>query len=280
MTRHTQRPRPSVRHCMLAAVAAVALSACEPQPEDAAGAGTAAPTAGESGTWAGAAGTAAAATAGGQDRISMAECSTPAQGRVHFDIGDSVLAVPAQDVREVIPVGMQAPLQQEAVTARLRELAAEGAGCPEKPMEAVLLLLGGDTGNPLLEGTIGVLRSPPGTITAQFAKLTRDLQQNPTQNCRQLNGELIACVGTETIGQRETPVMYVITTNTSRRLNTGGPLAARCVLENEAVRGCNIVDQLPGNLTVDAALNAGTYSTEGLAAAHQAALARVQSLRR
>jgi hypothetical protein len=52
------------------------------------------------------------------------------------------------------------------------------------------------------------------------------------------------------------------------------------VLEGDAVRGCNIVDQLPGNLTVDAALNAGTYTTDSLASAHQAALARVQSLRR
>jgi hypothetical protein len=271
MTRHTQAPRLSVRGWAFAAVAAVALSACEPGPEDAPDA-AAAPAAGQAAT--------AAAAGTGQDRISMAECSTPAQGRVHFDVGDAVLAVPAQDVREVVPAGMQAPLQQEAVTARLRELAAAGSGCPEKPMEAMLLLVGGDAGNPLLEGTIGVLRSPPGTITAQFAKLTRDLQRNPTQNCRQLNGRLIACVGTETIGQRETPVMYVITTDPSETLNTGGPLAARCVLEGEAIRGCNIVDQLPGNLTIDAALNAGTYTTESLASAHQAALARVQSLRR
>jgi hypothetical protein len=210
----------------------------------------------------------------------MAECSTPAEGRVHFRVGEAVLAVPAAEVREVIPVGMQAPLQQAAVTAELRARAAEGAGCPEKPMDAALLLVGGEAGDPLLEGTIGVLRSPPGTITAQFAKLTRDLQRKPTQNCRQLNGQLIACVGTETIGQRETPVMYVITTDANRNLNTGGPLAARCVLQGEAVRGCNIVDQLPGNLTIDAALKAGTYSTENLASAHRAALARVQSLRR
>ena len=276
MTRTAQQPRLSARRAALAALAAVALAACEPSPDDAPEAAAGAPAAGQAGA---AAGT-AAGPATGQDRISMAECSTPAEGRVHFTIGESVLAVPAQNVREVIPVGMQAPLQQQAVTTRLRELAAEGAGCPEKPMDAVLLLLGGDPGHPLLEGTIGILRSPPGTITAQFAKLTRDLQQNPTQNCRELNGELIACVGTETIGQRETPVMYVITTDPGQTLNTGGPLAARCVLEGEAIRGCNIVDQLPGNLTVDAALNAGTYSTESLASARQAALGRVQSLRR
>ncbi len=274
IAQHPRQPaRPPLRRGALAAFILLALAACESTPDDAAPGAAAATTAAQTG--------AAAAPAGaGQERISMAECSTPAEGQVHFRVGGSVLAVPAQDVREVIPVGVAAPLQQEAVTAELRSLAAEGAGCPEKPMDAVLLLVGGETGDPLLEGTIGVLRSPPGTITAQFAELTRGLQRNPTQNCRSLNGGLLTCVGTETVGQRETPVMYVITTDPNRNLNTGGPLAARCVLEGEAIRGCNIVDQLPGDLTVDAALNAGTYSTENLASAHGAALARIQSLRR
>ncbi len=63
----------------------------------------------------------------------------------------------------------------------------------------------------------------------------------------------LTCVGTETVGQRETPVMYVITTDTSRNLNTGGPLAARCVLQGAqqpadgqapaGIRSCNIVDE-------------------------------------
>ena len=272
MKRHAQQRRLHACGHALAALATIALAACEPTPGDAPAADTATPA--ETAT-------ATAAPAGsGQDRISMAECATPAEGRVHFRIGEAVLAVPAPDVREVIPAGMQAPLQQDAVTAELRARAAEGAGCPEKPMDAALLLLGGEAGDPLLEGTIGVLRSPPGRITTQFAELTRDLQRNPTQNCRQLSGQLIACVGTETVGQRETSVMYVITTDPNRNLNTGGPLAARCVLNGESIRGCNIVDQLPGSLTIDAALNAGTYSTASLAGAHQAALARVQSLRR
>lgn len=280
MIEFAQQHLPSARHAALAAMAAltaVALAACEPSPGDAPAA-EAAPTAGAPAAAASATGDGPAD--GAQQRISMAECATPSEGRVHFDIGETVLAVPAPAVREVIPTGMQPPLQEEAVAAELRARAAEGAGCPEKPMKAVLVLVGSDAGDPLLEGTIGILRSPPGTMTAQFAKLTRDLQRSPTRNCKTLNGGLIACVGTETVGARETPVMYVITMDPNRNLNTGGPLAARCVLEGDAVRGCNIVDQAPGNLTVDAALKAGTYSTESLAKAHQAAMSRVASLRR
>jgi hypothetical protein len=289
MTAHPESRRQSPRsyaRVALAALAFVALAACEPSTDEAAAAGTP-PAAG---------GTARAAAPGGeQQRISMAECSTPSEGRVHFRVGEAVLAVPAGEVREVYPTGLQAPVTEEKVTTELRARAAEGYGCPEKPLESVLVLVGGDAGNPLLEGTIGILRSPPGTITDQFAKLTRDLQRNPTQNCRKLNGELLACVGTETVGQRQTPVMYVITTNTRQNLNTGGPLAARCVLQSDAagtgagagqpqetgprIRTCNIVDEAPGNLTIDATLNAGTFSTDNLAQAHRAALARVDSLR-
>jgi hypothetical protein len=272
MTEHAQQHRPSPCLSAFAALALVALAACEQTPDTPA----AAPDAGAGG------GTAAAASpAGPEERISMAECGTPAQGRVHFEIGETVLAVPAEQVRDVIPTGMQPPLTAEAVAAELRARAAEGAGCPEKPMEVALLLVGSEGTDPLLQGPIGVLRSAPGAITGQFAELTRKLQQSPTQNCRRMEqGELLACVGTETVGSRETRVMYVITTNPNRKLNTGGPLAARCVLEGEQVRGCNIVDQLPGNLTMDAALNPGTYSTETLASAHRAAVAQIQSLRR
>jgi hypothetical protein len=200
-----------------------------------------------------------------------------------------VLAVPANDVREVYPTGLQAPITEEAVTSAIRSRAAQGAGCPEQPMEAVLLAVGGGAPDPLLDGTIGILRATPDSITDQFARITRDLQRNPTQNCRAVNGGLLTCVGTETVGQRETPVMYVITTDTGRNLNTGGPLAARCVLQGTGqpaagqspagIRSCNIVDEAPGGLIVDATLKAGSFSTESLAQAHRAALARVQSLR-
>ncbi len=200
-----------------------------------------------------------------------------------------MLSVPADEVREVYPTGLQAPVSEEAVTSAIRARAAEGAGCPEKPMEAVLVAVGGGPADPLLEGTIGILRSTPGAITDQFAKITRGLQSNPTENCKKVNGELLTCVGTETVGQRQTPVMYVITTDPSQKLNTGGPLAARCVLQGAAqpaagqspaeIRSCNIVDEVPGDLIIDATLKAGTFSTQSLAQAHRAALARVQSLR-
>lgn len=285
---HRQSRRQSRRHshrsplgrAALAALALGALAACETSPDEEASA-EAAPAAGTPAAPGGA--TAA------EQRISTAECATSPEGRVFFKVGESVLAVPANDVREVYPTGLQPPLSQEAVTSEIRARAAEGAGCPERPMEAVLVAVGGGTADPLLQGTIGILRSAPGAITDQFARITRDLQRNPTENCRKVNGELLTCVGTETAGQRQTAVMYVITTNPNQNLNTGGPLAARCVLQGNvqpqpgqaqaAIRSCNIVDEVPGNLIIDATLNAGTYSTEGLAQAHRAALARVQSLR-
>ena len=285
MTEHAQSISFPVGRIALAALALAALAACQTTPGDTPSAG-AAPAATAPAASAAAPGAAAATP---EQRISMAECTTPSQGRIYFQVGQSVLAVPADDVREVYPTGLQPPVNEEAITSELRARASQGAGCPEKPMEAVLVAVGGDAGDPLLEGTIGILRSKAGTITDQFAKLTRDLQRNPTKNCKKVSGDLLTCVGTETVGQRQTPVMYVITTDPKLNLNTGGPLAARCVLQGNpqsesgqtqaAIRSCNIVDQVPGDLTIDASLKAGTYSTEKLAQAHQAALARVASLR-
>lgn len=271
MTDIVSPKRPAARLIPLAIVAAGAISACAaPGTEPEATTPAEAP----------AASAPSAAAAADQTRITMAECPTPSEGLVHFKVGDAELAVPADAVRDAIPAGMQPPLQQEVVARELQSRVAQGAGCPQNPIDATLLMLNADLGHPLLNGDIGLLRSPDGRITEQFADLTRDLQRQPTSNCRELSGDLMACVGTETVGDRQTPVMYVITTDPNETLNTGGPLAVRCVLQEESVRGCNIVDRLPGNLTVDASLNPGTYTTEGLAAAHDAVLRRVETYRR
>lgn len=228
---------------------------------------------------AGAASAAAAAAASDSQLIRMAQCSTPAAGTVSFRIGQGTLRIPANVVQDAIPTGMQAPLKKEAVRAEVQARVASGAGCPEKPLDTTLLLVRDDLGHPLLEGSLAMLRAAPGDITRQFAELTERLRTQPSQNCRDLSEDLLACVGTENRAGRETPVMYVISKDRSVRMNTGGPLAARCVLENQAIQGCNIVDQIDGNITIDITLNAGDYTSSSLDQARRAALARLASWR-
>jgi hypothetical protein len=215
----------------------------------------------------------------GDRQIRMAQCQTATQGKVHFRIGNAVLGVPAPSVADAIPTGIQPPLKKEVVQQELQARVNTGEGCPEKPLSTTLLMLKDDLGHPLLEGSVGLLQSPPGDVTASFAKLTKQLQEKPNRNCKALGSQLIGCVGTETRGDRQTPVMYVISTDTSLKMNSGGPLAARCVLGQDKVQGCNIVDHLAGNVTFDVTLNPGDYSSAGLRAAREAAIARIESFR-
>ena len=273
MTDQDLHHRPTIRPFLAAGALLLALAACGSEPATPPAATTASAAAAPAAT--------PAATGGAQQNaIQMPQCQQSADGKVTFRVGQSVLAVPANMVRAAIPEGVTPTMQQAEVGQLLRTRTSQGGGCPEKPLETRLLTIGGDLGNPLLTGDIGILAAAPGTINAPFAKITRDLQRNPNQTCRELNGQMIACVGTETVGDRTTEVMYVVTTDPNRKLVSGGPLAARCVFEQKAIKGCDLVDELPGGIAIDAPLKAGTYSSESLAAAHAAAVRAVNSVRR
>lgn len=215
-----------------------------------------------------------------QDRVALSECSEPAQGRVFFELGSSVLGVPAQAVRDAIPASLTPPMTKEAIQTELQTQAANGGGCPGKPIQANLVMMQAAGQHPLLEGTIGVLGNPPRAMTERFAEVTRGLQRKPTQNCQDLGGSLLGCVGTETRGQNQTQVLYVISTDTSQTLASGGPLAARCVMVEGKVAACNLFDRLPGDIVYDATLKPGKYTLEGLVSARDTAVASIDNMRR
>ena len=215
-----------------------------------------------------------------QDRINLAKCSQPADGKVFFQVGQSVLGVPAQAIRDAIPSNLKPPISKEAVKQELQNQAATGGGCPEKPIDARLLMVQAAPTHPLLDGNIGLLGNPPADLTDQFAQLTRNLQNNPTENCRDIGDQLLGCIGTENRGNAQTQVMYVVTTNRQEKLASGGPLAARCVLNDGKVRSCNLVDKVPGNIAFDATLKAGSYTLAGLRSARDTAAAQVNGLRK
>ena len=212
--------------------------------------------------------------------LGLANCSTPSEGRIHFKVADTVLAVPGNIVTDAIPAGMQPPLTKEKVVAEVKTLVEQGVGCPGTPMDAGLLLIKDTPPHPLLEGNMGLLALPPGGITARFAAETKKLQDNPPKGCQPIpESDLIACAGKEKRGDTEIEVLYVITTDKTETMVSGGPLAARCTRKGEAIEGCNLVDQLPGGLAVDASLKSGRYTTKGLREALDAAIGQVNAMR-
>src|SRR5690606_1041041 len=101
----------------------------------------------------------------------------PSQDRVHFRVGNAVFAVPGDDVRTVLPTDVTPETPAEEVVARLRAQTAEGAGCPETPLEAGLLAVAGPAGDPLVADTIMLFRS--GGIAQPYGELTRQMLANP-----------------------------------------------------------------------------------------------------
>ena len=263
--------RPAGRAAFLAAGALIlALAGCESQPAETPGNTAAAEASGEP---------AAQQVAGEpvvEERLTTADCRTPSQDRVHFRVGSAVFAVPGDDVRTVLPPDVTPETPADQVVQRLRAQTAEGAGCPETPLEAALLGVAGPVGDPLLADTILLFRS--GGIAQPYGNLTRQMLANPGR-CQTAEGGLLACQAVEQDGAQQTQSLYIVSTERNRTLSFGGPLAARCVLVEQQIRGCEIVDELPGGVGLRAPLKALPQSSAALAAAHQAALAQVRPLR-
>ena len=256
----------------LAISAILALAACETEEGTAPQAST--QTTGNAAQSSGTdSGGAAVASAG---RVST-RCATPDGGKVFFRVSDSVLALAPGEIDETIPAGMKPPLNAQTLKAELDRRTAEGGGCPEKPLDMLVLAIRSNPGDTLLQGKIGLLATDPGRLSTGYADVTARLQAQPPENCRQLSADLLACTGTETAGNTRTNVMYIITTDKTKKMNSGGPLAARCALAEGSVRGCNIVDRGQGSFIMDAVLKQGEYTTAAIETAWRRALSEVSA---
>lgn len=209
-------------------------------------------------------------------RIDIAQCAQPRNGRVIFQIGAVRLGVPDPAIVNAIPSSLKPPIAEGDAATELRRQAATGAGCPEKPLDARLVAVNDTLGHPLLRGTALLGRGTPRAIQ-DFVRVTKSLQATPPETCRTMKGGLIACVGAEQRGERNVPVMYLVTTDRAQKLNSGGPLAVRCVGQPQKIQGCTFIDTLSGGLIADIALNPGTYTSAELAQAHAAAFRRLRS---
>ena len=209
----------------------------------------------------------------------MSGCRQQPGNNVHFQVGSAKLAVPQSAIRNISPVDAKPNASAEQITAQIVDKLAKGSGCPENPMAANIVVVQSTVTNPLLAGRIAILRRPSAKAIEGFAKLTRQLQdKRPENNCRPASADLIACFGAEQARNGTTQVMYLVTTDRNQNLSTGGPLAARCVLQDRKVVRCGVLDVLNGGIAIDATLKGGKYSTASLRGARDAAIQQVSKL--
>lgn len=212
-----------------------------------------------------------------EERLATPECQQPSDDKVFFRVGSAVFAVPGGEVDTVLPPGVTPETPANEVIGRLRTATAEGAGCPEKPLDLALLAVSGPQSDALLAGTILIFRSDG--IAGPYGDLTRQMLASPDR-CQSSEGGLIACQAVEQDGAEEIRSLYLVSTDRNQKLSFGGPMAARCMLAEDRIQGCEILDELDGQIGVRAPLKALPESGAQLAAAHKAAIERVRSLRR
>ena len=195
-------------------------------------------------------------------------------------IGKARLALPTPSIQDLVPKSAAKPnMTREMVAAAVLKETTAGFGCPEKPMATSLAILRAKFGNKLLSGRMALVALPEGAFTKRLAAVSTRMQANPGKNCERLkDANLIGCAGAERRGKDKVDVVYYVTSDKSQKLRSGGPLYARCELKNKKLQACNIIDELPGGLTVDIGLASGAYSTKTLREALDLALKGVDLL--
>lgn len=268
----------------VAALALIGLAACQSSDTETAAAAQPGATAESAAATTGAdtqTAQAAPAGAGGDEtRLTTVDCKAPSHGKVYFGVGGTVMAVPANEILTVYPPNVAPNTPAADVVNMLKTQTAAGAGCPDKPLDAGLLAVAGQTADPLLEGRVIMVRAQPGTIAKSEGKVAREMQQNASK-CQKTKGGLLACNATVSMGDTQVHRLYFVSANPKQTLSYGGPLAAYCSVneEQKKLTSCEILDELPGNIAVRAPLKAVPQSPAQLQAAQKAMVARVRELR-
>lgn len=212
--------------------------------------------------------TSGTSTGGGSGQANTARistnCQTPDGGKFHFRVGETVLALAPAEIAEAVPKGMKPPFTPPAIAAELDRQTSSGGGCPESPMDMQYLTIKANGGDTLLQGAINMQTSDPNLVR-EYADITSRLQANPPQRCQPMGADLLSCVGTLSAGEVKTPILLIVTTDRTKKMNSGGPLAVRCEFaEANVISGCYLLDLGAGGFIMNAVLKEPEYTTATL----------------
>ena len=204
-------------------------------------------------------------------RVSLSNCATPDNGKVFFKVSDTVVSLAPSEIQETIPRGLQRPFTAETVKAALEQQTSQGGGCPEKPIELLILSMSVPAGDTKLSGQIGLIAGDTRSFSQDYGTFLTQLQRNPPKSCQATEGNLLICPANQKIGNRDVEIAYIVSTDPSKKLRSGAPLAARCDRQADKIGSCRLLDLDSKGVTFEAALKSGPYSSASLADAWQLA---------
>ncbi|MEM7685467.1 MAG: hypothetical protein AAF293_11625 [Pseudomonadota bacterium] len=212
-------------------------------------------------------------------RISLENCQTPDNGKVLFRVSRTTLSIPSTEIQETVPRGLSNTFTAEQAMAELQRQASTGAGCPGKPLDLLALGIQVPDQNTLLRGTIGLIATNSAAQAAEYAKFTTRLQTQTPKTCSQVDGGLLLCPATQKIGNRDVEIAYVVSTDRTKKMRSGGPLAAQCGRQGQSIGNCKLIDLDSQGTAFEASLKNAQFTTASLDQAWRAAQAAIDQRR-
>lgn len=199
--------------------------------------------------------------------LDLAPCGQPQTGAVHYRIGGAVLVLEQAIVRRVILT--QSRLTQGIDPSKsLGEQLPKGTGCADNPLDVAGVVTKSGFETDLLEGSVTLFPLLPDLIVSYQRVITQLLNERPSNACQAEQDGLLICFGQERQNDIATDVAYVIATDPSKNLATGGPLFARCEIREGRPVGCNLGDAASQQIFYDATLARTPSSDIDLKTAH------------
>ena len=211
--------------------------------------------------------------------VSGGSCVAQQNGLLYVGVGQSTLKVQTSSIEDLIPTGIEGPLNVEKLQTAVQSKLDAGFGCQGKPIEASVLVLRTEPTDPRLDGLLIIKNSPPKKVIDASVRLTKELQSNPGGKCQAVGDKLIRCIGTARQGEITKQIMYAVSTDRSQKMRSGGPLAANCVAVKDGAPDCRIIDHLGGDLSFEARIKPGKYDSAALKSAWSAVISGIDSLR-
>ncbi|MEL6997877.1 MAG: hypothetical protein AAFP68_06405 [Pseudomonadota bacterium] len=262
---------------------ACVLAACADEGQPPAASGEAQSTSQQAASQQAASGQAASPAAAQQSqsigRISLENCQTPDNGNVLFRVSRTTLSIPSTEIQETVPRGLSNTFTAEQAMAELQRQASAGAGCPGKPLDLLALGIQVPDQNTLLRGTIGLIATNSAAQAAEYAKFTTRLQTQTPKTCSEVDGGLLLCPATQKIGNRDVEIAYVVSTDRTKKMRSGGPLAAQCGRQGQSIGNCKLIDLDSQGTAFEASLKNAQFTTASLDQAWRTAQAAIDQRR-
>jgi len=167
-------------------------------------------------------------------------CQRNAKAAIWVSIADKRFAVPRSEFSKALVVKINVTSHPSKKNSLYSPLITKKTGCPGSPIKSAFMVLKGKS----VSAPRPILVSWARPINRQILRQKMLSNMRKSANCR-VNGELLICVGKETVKGRRTAVTYIVAAKGPVQLRSGAPFYIRCLGKT-----CELRDEFSPNVRV------------------------------